>query len=669
MAELAILSTPSEPASPSSPSSITEGGASDAVSFNENSFVASTQLTQNSITISYTPTQSISNDEPLMTPVHTKRFSAVSQNQLNKSDGFIPRLDLDDDTTADNKLAGEVDGLMHMHNSRTSDKTAYGEAHRVESTCRLEKCTVPSSKNFLKCSTCLLPVHYECSKLPQYQLYMFVKKTRKFTCEDCVDLSDWPHEPSVKSPTTATAAPSGVAPSTAASITKADMTLLFNHLEKNLVDVLNKSSSEISELRGVIHTKEKDTLNKEKSAVEKALSQIKKEKDALTRQVHELTTDKNLLEDQLRENIPKVDELTRDNIIILDQLNEKTAELEKKAKEVERLLLCVCLKDADLKEYQAIIRDFEDKLSAKDNDYKAMFKAFEDKLSAYEKKPVSKQSDIPTQEETQVTADIDSSKSDKSDKTGDIGTSPNITLSDKFKYPDILCVTNSLGKDIDAGKIFAPKFTNRQVLHDKSIEGAISFVNTCDIHPKEAVVLHVIENSISIDSDNSDYVNGKVEELVSAVKTKWPNTKIFLVEPIGRKFKDEQKTDFYVNNAQTVRQNLSNVVSHDCIIKTPLLHEVKFDTFVQDWVHLKPRGLGALCLSYKKVVYKGLGIPHDSASFTDRNQHKGPRPLQRTSSYDGSRKFSRYRGHDNRGDDLSKLMKNFEIGLRGFIKH
>ena len=42
---------------------------------------------------------------------------------------------------------------------------------------------------------------------------------------------------------------------------------------------------------------------------------------------------------------------------------------------------------------------------------------------------------ILAKEVTQVIADID-----KCDKTGDIGTSPNITLFDKFKYPDILCV-------------------------------------------------------------------------------------------------------------------------------------------------------------------------------------------------------------------------------------
>ena len=85
---------------------------------------------------------------------------------------------------------------------------------------------------------------------------------------------------------------------------------------------------------------------------------------------------------------------------------------------------------------------------------------------------------------------------------------------------------------------------------------------------------------------------------------------------------------------------------------------MKFDTFVQDWVHLKPRGLGALCLAYKKAVTPG-------SSFAERNQHGSPRPKR---TYEDSRKFSKHRGQDNRGDDLSILMRNFEIGLRGFIK-
>ena len=627
MAEIEVISSVSSASSSPSPM---EGGA---VSFNEKSFVSSTQLTQKdtSITISYTPTRTPPNHEPLMTPIHSRRFSAVSHNPLNKSDGFIPIMDLEDGT--DKKLVGEVDGLLHMHNSRTSDNTAYGEAHRVENTCKDATCAFSMSKDFLKCSNCKLPIHYECSKLPQYQLYLFVKKTRKFTCEECVDLSssDWPQVgPQVESTAETSSTAAIAAPPSAASISKADITLLFNNLEKNLVDVLHKQSIENQGLRDVINTKERDTLNKEKSATEKALSQIKRDKDALTRQV---------------------DELTKDKVLLQDQLKEKATEVEQKAKEVEQLLLVISLRDADMKDYKAMIKDFEDK------------------LSAHGKKPASEQPKNTTQEETQVTANDDSGNIDNTGTaSSNTGTaSSNGSLSDKFKSPDILCITNSLGKDIDAGKIFAPKFTNKQVLSDKSIEGAISFVNTCDIQPKDAVVFHVIENSISVTSDNSEQVMDGVGELVTTAKNKWPNINIFLVEPIGRKFKDGLKTDFYVNTAQVVRQSLSNVVSNDFIIKTPLLHEVKFETFMQDWVHLKPRGMGALCLSYKKVVYKGLGISHDSSSFPESRIHRyrSPRPQRRDARFEDSQRFY---PRDNRGDDLSKLMKNFEVGLRGYMK-
>jgi len=56
--------------------------------------------------------------------------------------------------------------------------------------CTKEECVREEGKASLSCSTCLRSVHYQCTKLPVYQIELYVqRKLRKFTCVNCVDVS------------------------------------------------------------------------------------------------------------------------------------------------------------------------------------------------------------------------------------------------------------------------------------------------------------------------------------------------------------------------------------------------------------------------------------------------------------------------------------------------
>ena len=135
------------------------------LSFNENSFIAASTQQDSSITFSETPPTGNPPTDALLTPIRSRRFTLNSSNKE-----AIPFSIFEDD---------------HM-----SDETCI---KALESACNGVGCSITSTNMpFLKCADCKMLVHYQCSKLPDYQVYMFVKKQRKYTCERCVTLPpDW----------------------------------------------------------------------------------------------------------------------------------------------------------------------------------------------------------------------------------------------------------------------------------------------------------------------------------------------------------------------------------------------------------------------------------------------------------------------------------------------
>ena len=51
--------------------------------------------------------------------------------------------------------------------------------------CLCPVCNFPSENFVIQCDDCKQHIHYECSKVPTFQLWLFTKTQRKFTCERC----------------------------------------------------------------------------------------------------------------------------------------------------------------------------------------------------------------------------------------------------------------------------------------------------------------------------------------------------------------------------------------------------------------------------------------------------------------------------------------------------
>ena len=163
-----------------------------------------------------------------------------------------------------------------------------------------------------------------------------------------------------------------------------------------------------------------------------------------------------------------------------------------------------------------------------------------------------------------------------------------------------------------------------------------------------------------------------MQELISTSQKKWPGRKIIIVEPIGRKFKDDDKTDIYQETVSYVRENLSNI--HDLIAETKDLHSVTIDKFRSDWVHLKPKGVSALCSCLKRSVYVILGLEYSPPSRHQGTKKPHHQSNNQSNNFRNKRNVPKQRrdnqgfsGQGRRSDDLSSVMRSFEQNLRGLL--
>ena len=73
-------------------------------------------------------------------------------------------------------------------NNKSTKKTSKADSSSLLM-CTPEECTNDQDNDFLKCDKCARKVHYRCTRLPAYQIQLFISSTTKqyqFQCEKCV---------------------------------------------------------------------------------------------------------------------------------------------------------------------------------------------------------------------------------------------------------------------------------------------------------------------------------------------------------------------------------------------------------------------------------------------------------------------------------------------------
>ena len=102
----------------------------------------------------------------------------------------------------DNEIKESVDGNkgddIDLHQTLTDDKDHLEETHDstleitknlstlniASSSCSVTECKSDIDQQMLKCSRCKRLTHYECTRLPAYQIYLFTRKNyRVYMCD------------------------------------------------------------------------------------------------------------------------------------------------------------------------------------------------------------------------------------------------------------------------------------------------------------------------------------------------------------------------------------------------------------------------------------------------------------------------------------------------------
>lgn len=95
---------------------------------------------------------------------------------------------------SENKNTTPSDTELHVQNVHVSESkqsepsvTTRNKKTTLKSECS-QSCNKDQNDHMMECSKCHKWTHYECTKLPIYQLYTLVNTSRKYTCEVCAEV-------------------------------------------------------------------------------------------------------------------------------------------------------------------------------------------------------------------------------------------------------------------------------------------------------------------------------------------------------------------------------------------------------------------------------------------------------------------------------------------------
>ena len=126
----------------------------------------------------------------------------------------------------------------------------------------------------------------------------------------------------------------------------------------------------------------------------------------------------------------------------------------------------------------------------------------------------------------------------------------------------------------------------------KNIQGAQTFLVETDIVPKKNVIIQVLDNDLSSRKEQSEILV-ELASLVKQCKSKFPEVKVKIVEPLGRDISFHHNR-WYNQKADFVVSKLKDMVGPENIIPCPrVLKTATTKFFIREQkglIHLNDRG-------------------------------------------------------------------------------
>ena len=202
------------------------------------------------------------------------------------------------------------------------------------------------------------------------------------------------------------------------------------------------------------------------------------------------------------------------------------------------------------------------------------------------------------------------------------------------KEVDLLIIGTSNVRPIDAKRIYPSLCCQVETLANKTILGAIKYVDECRLHPK-VVVLHVAGNSLV--HHEVERCIKQMDELITLCGKKFSGAKIIVSGSFPRALDSRAQSDAYRHKMSIFNDTVKGIVGDDSFISHPQLHDLEHPTAWRDNIHLSTVGIKIFVANLKRHINPllGLGVYQPRARrFSTQNQQK---PSYRNNSWHTSR--------------------------------
>ena len=627
-------------------------------------------------------------DDTILSQEHRPNASA-NETSLEESSSATSSPEVTDNSNADNSTDRIDDELA----KKLLDETTFTD---TKTSCL--SCDYPDTDAMMQCATCKQWIHYGCTLLPAYQLWAFKSTHRKYECSKCVDMpGDFTRSLLVQTtdcftqtissemcdremqaglcdctkredlnravPNNLTAPPPDfTAPTPDLTTVQINLSQTivqnFQKLENNMVECLRGFRSDLDSAANELLKVELNNKKRECNELQRDLASARKQIGELKSRTD--TANATTCEGSCRlvsELSQQLDEKHAELMNTSEKLAVLTTEKEQALKNVEaisnELQLCkVALKKEEQNHAATLqkISDIDTQLLQRDDQLRATKAELSLKIDEV----------LALKSHLEAANCQDNGWTQFKKRHGNTTTSPETPLaesatgrpqsndvrttepsqSDATKAdPDLLIIGNSNVKNINAERIYHSRKTKVVELMNgqKNIDGAIAFSELCRLRPK-VVIYQVAGNSLA--NNTAEACLAKLKNLVNTASNQFTDAKIYIAEPLPRKYSSPQQTAAYAQKVCTVKENLSSI----CIPPNvhPLKHDDKLQAvssqfFTHDNIHLNQRGVGRLVLNYKLAVSADLGINYTPRSTTptpttSTEMNSNPVPVPRPQS-------------------------------------
>lgn len=514
----------------------------------------------------------------------------------------------------------------------SSSSNSGSDSAVVESKDGMCFCKKLNTNEMIQCNLCRKWVHFWCTLLPPYQLFILSTTTRLYTCAECVDLPDRFWKPDGNPKAESSSHNKGIGMDQLKGLMShlqneliVSFSASINAMEQNVATALNKS---IEDHRSVVQSQSKVVSTNDEC--EKCVTNIK-ELCAVKADIAKLSA-------ELQDSKKCRDSLKREKQEVAHKAQLDMASLEaSKRRDIAALEEAMRID----RERVVILSEDVDRLQGRLTESRNLASELEDKNTALRKQTSDLSDEIISLKLHMSRESNALLREDNADKLHSINGTSKSGVTSKRK---VLLLGSSQTKDLKEDKLSSPDFdVERRTAY--TISEAQKLIDDLPAETgSDVVVLHVITNDVKVAS--AEEVATEMKSLVKSINGKKPQSKVVLSLGPPRDDNRCYKLKTQLANAILLEEfkasaSVTLVPNENLGLRDGRIND---ELFVEDKIHLSPDGTKLLASNIKQAIRQCLGI--------EIRRHDSPKPKrsrnnQNHQSRDNPRYFRNGNGPQN----------------------